>query len=68
MLSPAAVAEGVPTAKAAHDLAASLGVECPVLDGIYRVIHGAWPSEYLHRRDLLIGHAPACCCACILPC
>lgn len=35
-----AVAEGVPTARAAHELAVRLGVECPVLQGIYRVVHG----------------------------
>jgi len=37
--SMSAVAEGVPTARAAHALAQKLGVECPVLEGIYRVIH-----------------------------
>ncbi|MEW5296797.1 MAG: hypothetical protein WDW38_007564 [Sanguina aurantia] len=41
-----AVAEGVPTARAAFALARKLGVECPVIEGIYRVVHeGADPAE-----------------------
>ncbi|GFR46634.1 hypothetical protein Agub_g8245, partial [Astrephomene gubernaculifera] len=34
-----AVAEGVPTAVAIHTLARRLGVDCPVMEGIHRVIH-----------------------------
>lgn len=34
-----AVAEGVRTSKSAHELAAKLGVETPVISGIYQVIH-----------------------------
>ncbi|KXZ54147.1 hypothetical protein GPECTOR_5g246 [Gonium pectorale] len=34
-----AVAEGVPTAVAIHQLAVKLGVECPIMEGIHRVIH-----------------------------
>lgn len=34
-----AVAEGVLTSRAAHDLAKKLGVEVPIIDGIYAVIH-----------------------------
>lgn len=35
-----AVAEGVLTSRAAHDLAKKLGVEVPIIDGIYGIIHG----------------------------
>lgn len=35
-----AVAEGVLTSRAAHDLAKKLGVEAPIIEGIYKVIHG----------------------------
>lgn len=35
-----AVAEGVLTSRAAHDLAKKLGVEVPIIDGIHQVIHG----------------------------
>ncbi|PNG99990.1 Glycerol-3-phosphate dehydrogenase [NAD(P)+], partial [Tetrabaena socialis] len=34
-----AVAEGVPTCKAVHHLAQRLQVECPIMSGIYAVIH-----------------------------
>ena len=38
--------EGVLTSKAAHDLAEREGVECPVISGIYKVIHeGRSPAE-----------------------
>lgn len=41
-----AVAEGVLTSKSAAELACKLGVDCPIIDGIYRVIHqGADPME-----------------------
>lgn len=33
------VAEGVPTAAAVHALARRMGVDCPIMEGIYRVIH-----------------------------
>eukprot|EP00210_Caulerpa_lentillifera_P002609 g2497.t2 len=33
------VAEGVLTSKAAFELSQKLGVECPIIEGIYRVIH-----------------------------
>jgi glycerol-3-phosphate dehydrogenase (NAD(P)+) len=39
-----AVAEGVLTSRAAHDLAKKLGVEAPIIDGIYKVIHGKCDS------------------------
>lgn len=35
-----AVAEGVLTSRAAHDLAKKLGVEVPIIDGIHSIIHG----------------------------
>ncbi len=39
-----AVAEGVLTSRSAHALAQRLGVEAPIIEGIYRVIHeGADP-------------------------
>lgn len=51
-----AVAEGVKTAKAAHELGQRVGVELPIVDAIYRVIElGASPREAvagLMRRDL----------------
>lgn len=34
------VAEGVLTSRSAHNLANKLGVECPIISGIYEVIHG----------------------------
>lgn len=34
------MAEGVPTAAAVHALARRMGVDCPIMEGIYRVIHG----------------------------
>lgn len=53
--SMTAVAEGILTSRAAHDLAARLGVESPIIDGIFRVIHqGADPvavvTEVMSRR------------------
>lgn len=35
-----AVAEGVLTSRSAYNLATKLGVDCPIIEGIYRVIHG----------------------------
>jgi glycerol-3-phosphate dehydrogenase (NAD(P)+) len=35
-----AVAEGVLTSKSAYLLSKKLGVECPIIEGIFRVIHG----------------------------
>jgi glycerol-3-phosphate dehydrogenase (NAD(P)+) len=32
-----AVAEGVLTSRSAHHLAQKMGIECPVIEGIYRV-------------------------------
>ena len=44
--STSAVAEGVLTSRAASHLAKKMGVECPVIEGIYKVIHeGADPLE-----------------------
>lgn len=41
-----AVAEGVPTARAVHRLAQQLGVVCPIMQGIYEVVHeGANAAE-----------------------
>jgi len=37
MKSMSAVAEGVLTSKSAHDLAKKMGVDCPVIEGIYKV-------------------------------
>jgi glycerol-3-phosphate dehydrogenase (NAD(P)+) len=40
------VAEGVPTAVAAHEITAHLGVFCPLFEGVYRVLHeGVAPAE-----------------------
>lgn len=46
--SMTAVAEGVLTSRAAHHLAQKEGIECPVISGIYKVIHeGANPLEVI---------------------
>ena len=37
--SMVAVAEGVLTSKAAFDLSKKLNIECPIIEGIYKVIH-----------------------------
>lgn len=37
MQTMTAVAEGVLTSKSAHDLARKKGIECPVIEGAYRV-------------------------------
>lgn len=45
-----AVAEGVLTSRSAHNLAMKLGVECPIISGIYRVIHErADPKTVVHQ-------------------
>lgn len=53
-----AVAEGILTSRAAHDLAAKLQVQAPIIDGIYRVIHEkadpvAVVTEVMSRRQAL---------------
>lgn len=46
MASMSAVAEGVLTSKSAYHLAQKMGEDCPIIHGIYRVIHeGAAPLE-----------------------
>ena len=40
VLEEVGVAEGVYTAKAAHDLARKVGVETPIIDQVYRVLYG----------------------------
>ena len=46
-----AVAEGILTSKAAHDLAMKEGIECPVISGIYKVLHqGADPLEVIKEN------------------
>ncbi|GMH35922.1 hypothetical protein BSKO_03790 [Bryopsis sp. KO-2023] len=41
-----AVAEGVLTSRSAHNLSLKLGVDCPIVSGIYRVLHeGANPGQ-----------------------
>lgn len=35
------VAEGVLTSRSVYALAKKLGIDCPIMEGIYRVIHGA---------------------------
>ena len=66
-----AVAEGVLTSRSAHALAQRLGVEAPIIAGIYRVIHeGADPVAVVTEvmrcaaacsesrgRHILCGHA-----------
>eukprot|EP00890_Picochlorum_soloecismus_P005013 jgi/Picsp_1/5512/NSC_02871-R1_nad h-dependent glycerol-3-phosphate dehydrogenase len=48
MKSMSAVAEGVLTSKSAHNLAKKMGVDCPVIEGIYKVIHlGENPLDVL---------------------
>jgi glycerol-3-phosphate dehydrogenase len=53
-----AVAEGVLTSRAAHDLAKKLGVEAPIIDGIHKVIHGAY--EVLRSQSNWC-HPPVTC-------
>lgn len=48
-----AVAEGVLTSRAAHDLAKKLGVEVPIIDGIHKVIHGAYYTLTISEQLLL---------------
>eukprot|EP00887_Chlorella_sp_A99_P004238 scaffold15.g4238.t1 len=36
--SMTAVAEGILTSRAAHDLAAKKGIDCPTIEGIYRIV------------------------------
>ena len=50
-----AVAEGILTSRAAHELAAKLQVQAPIIDGIFRVIHQqadpvAVVTEVMSRR------------------
>jgi len=48
--SMSAVAEGVLTSRSAHNLAAKLGVDCPIISGIYKVIHeGADARAVVHE-------------------
>mmetsp|Transcript_5659 Transcript_5659/g.14445 ORF Transcript_5659/g.14445 Transcript_5659/m.14445 type:complete len:362 (-) Transcript_5659:150-1235(-) len=56
MSSMKAVAEGVLTSRSANALAEKLGVDCPIINGIYRVIHGGEDpkkvTEEVMSRDL----------------
>ena len=46
-----AVAEGILTSRSAANLAKKVGIDCPVIDGIYQVIHeGADPEEMVQRN------------------
>lgn len=46
-----AVAEGVLTSRSAHHLAQKMGIDCPVIEGIYRVIHeGADPHDVVTQN------------------
>ncbi|KAL4427998.1 hypothetical protein ABPG75_002087 [Micractinium tetrahymenae] len=46
-----AVAEGVLTSRSAHHLALEKGIDCPVISGIYRVIHeGADPVDVVTQN------------------
>eukprot|EP00877_Chromochloris_zofingiensis_P015072 jgi/Chrzof1/9819/Cz04g17090.t1 len=51
-----AVAEGVLTSRSAYNLATKLGVDCPIIEGIYRVIHESYDPvkvvEDVMSRDL----------------
>ncbi|MCA9681089.1 MAG: NAD(P)-dependent glycerol-3-phosphate dehydrogenase [Myxococcales bacterium] len=48
------VAEGVKAAKIAHELAAELGLRCPLMQGVYRVLYdGLSPQQGL--RELMSG-------------
>ncbi|MGE0132628.1 MAG: NAD(P)H-dependent glycerol-3-phosphate dehydrogenase [Blastocatellales bacterium] len=44
------VAEGVKTARSAHDLAVKLGVEMPITEGVYEMLY-----EGKSPRDLMVG-------------
>jgi len=45
LASTKAVAEGVATSKSAYALAQKLGVDAPIIEGIYRVVHGGESAE-----------------------
>jgi glycerol-3-phosphate dehydrogenase (NAD(P)+) len=48
--------EGIPTARALHDLAMRLGIDMPVIENVYRVLEGErTPQECV--ADLM-GRAP----------
>jgi glycerol-3-phosphate dehydrogenase (NAD(P)+) len=56
---PPRPAAGVLTSRSAHHLALKLGVPCPIISGIYRVIHGGWaslaPAIAWHSRCAWLG-------------
>jgi len=56
MASMKAVAEGVLTSRSANELAEKMGVDCPIINGIFRVIHGGEDpkkvTEEVMSRDL----------------
>jgi hypothetical protein len=55
-----AVAEGVLTSRSAHHLAKKMGIECPVIEGIYKVcaLVGLQANQALSVREpyLLLEH------------
>ena len=56
-----AVAEGVLTSKAAYELSKKLNIECPIIEGIYKVIHRTTPMEFfqqLYSSDSVEGVDP----------
>lgn len=52
-----AVAEGVLTSRAAHDLATKLGIECPIISQMFSIIHGALLGGlgFIHRMHVHIA-------------
>lgn len=52
MKSTKAVAEGVLTSRSAHNLADRMGVECPIITGIFKVIHGKWVTASTRRGTI----------------
>ena len=49
-------AEGIPTAGALHDLATRLGIDAPLTEGVYKILHrGAKPDRVLRQ---LMARAP----------
>jgi glycerol-3-phosphate dehydrogenase len=49
MQSMNAVAEGVLTSRSAYNLANNLQQECPIIKGIYRIIHRKFREGYGDR-------------------
>jgi len=64
-------AEGVLTSRSAYQLSRRMGLDCATIEGIYRVLHGAWAAGLggwvgLHGAWFMGGGVPCCCCMLLL--